>query len=102
MDGPNTNEPNANMASDLGLSAYPMTAGHIEIQAVTEAVRDISIDLIRLRDVIADQSSRFPEDQKAVLYNNVEVVSRTYKAISRQIANPLGSTESRTRCNQKG
>ena len=76
MDEPNTNEPNANMASDPGLSAYPMAAGHVEIQAVTEAVRDISIDLIRLKDLIADQSSLFPEDQKAALYNNVEVVSR--------------------------
>ena len=76
MEGQNTNEPNTNMASDPGLSAYPMTAGHIEIQAVTEAVRDISIDIIRLKDLIADRSSQFPEDEKAVVYNKVELVSR--------------------------
>ena len=50
-----------------------MIAGHIEIRAVTE---DISIDLIRLKDLIADQSSQLPQDEKAVLYNMVESVSQ--------------------------
>lgn len=53
-----------------------MIAGHIEIQAVTEDVRDIVIDLIRLKDLIADQSSQPSEDEKAVIYNEVESVSR--------------------------
>ena len=76
MEGPNTNEPNTSMALDPGLSAYPMTAGHNEIQAVTEAVRDISIELIRLEDLVDGQSAHFVGDQSALIYNNVESVCR--------------------------
>ena len=62
--------------SDPGLSEFPMTAGHLEIKAVNEAVKEISNALLSLKDLIKDLPSQFSQDHQTILHNNLERVCR--------------------------
>lgn len=62
--------------SDPGMSDYPMTAGHLEIQAVNEAVKDVANAILSLKKVIKDLPSPLSQDYQTILINSLESVSR--------------------------
>ena len=65
-----------NEGSDARVSDYPMTAGHVEIQAVKEAVKEVSNAVLSLKNVIKDLPSSLSRDHQAVLLDKLEGVSR--------------------------
>ncbi len=62
--------------SDPGPSEFPMTAGHLEIQAVNEAVKEMSNAVISLKNLIKDLPSQSSQDHQTVLHDNLERVCR--------------------------
>lgn len=59
-----------------GTTKYPMTTGHLEIQAVNEAVKEISNAILSLKNLIRDLPSQLSQDHHTILHNNLESVSR--------------------------
>ena len=53
----NIHDQTTNEGSDPRVSDYPMTAGHVEIQAVEEAVKEVSNAVLSLKNVIKDLPS---------------------------------------------
>ncbi|KAL9137863.1 MAG: hypothetical protein Q9175_000923 [Cornicularia normoerica] len=61
---------------DPGVSDYPMTAGHVEIQAVNEAAKEVSNAVLSLNNVIKDLPSQLSQDHQTLLHGNLDSVSR--------------------------
>lgn len=72
----NVHEQTTTEISDPGSSEFPMTTGHLEIQAVNEAVKKISNALLSLKNLIKDLPSRSSQGHHTILQNNLEGVSR--------------------------
>lgn len=72
----NIHEQTSSKVSDPGVSDYPMTTGHTEIQAVNEAAREVSNAVLSLKNFIEDLPSQSSQDHQTILHNNLEGVSR--------------------------
>lgn len=72
----NVHEQTTNELSDPGLSAFPMTAGHHEIQAVKEAERRVLNAILSLKKVINDLPPQLSDAHQKILHNQLEAVSR--------------------------
>lgn len=66
-----------NEDSDPGLNNFPMTSGHVEIQAVNEAVKKVLNAVLSLKNTIKDLPSPLSQDRQTVLHNNLEGVFRS-------------------------
>lgn len=65
-----------NRAFNSEVGAYPMTAGHLEIQAVKNAVRETSNAILTVKSIINDLPlSRLSLEQQGYIENNLEDVS---------------------------
>lgn len=60
---------------DLGTSDFPMTAGHLEIQAVKEAANEVSNAVLSLKNVVEKLPSQASQDHRTALNKNLEDVS---------------------------
>ncbi|KAL9066299.1 MAG: hypothetical protein Q9161_007675 [Pseudevernia consocians] len=72
----NVHEQTTTKISDPEPSEFPMTTGHLEIQAVNEAVKKISNALLNLKNVIKDLPSQLSQGHHTILNNDPEGVSR--------------------------
>lgn len=63
-------------ALDPGTTEYPMTTGHLEIQAVKEAVKEVSNAVLSLKNIIKALPSQVSQDHQNILNKNLEGVSR--------------------------
>lgn len=72
----NIHEQTSSKVSDPGVSDYPMTTGHAEIQAVNEAAKEVSNAVLSLKNFIEDLPSQSSQDHQTILHNNLEGVSR--------------------------
>ena len=75
MEEQNNHEQRTNGFPDPGVGDYPMTDGHLEIQAVNEAVREISNAILILKDIVNDLPPQFSDDHQTLLQNNLDFVS---------------------------
>lgn len=72
----NVHEQTTNELSGPGLSDFPMTAGHHEIQAVKEAERRVLNAILSLKKVINDLPPQLSDAHQKILHNQLEGVSR--------------------------
>ena len=72
----NVHEHTTDEVSDPGTSHFPMTAGHLEIQAINEAVKEVSNAFLSLKNIMKDLPSQSSEDHRPIIHRNLECVSR--------------------------
>ena len=75
MEEQNIHEQSTNGIPDPGVDDYSMTAGHLEIQAVNEAVREISDAILTLKDIVSGLPSELSGDHQTLVQNNLDFVS---------------------------
>ncbi|CAF9928788.1 hypothetical protein IMSHALPRED_007736 [Imshaugia aleurites] len=71
------NEQRSEKGSDPGESVYPMTAGHVEIQAVNEAVKKVSHAVLSLKNVIKDMPSQCSQEHQPISLDVLEDVCQS-------------------------
>lgn len=75
-EGQNIHEHITDELSDPSTSDFPMTAGHLEIQAVKEAAKEVLNAILSLKNVIENLPSQASQDHRTILHKNLEGVSR--------------------------
>ena len=72
----NVHEHTTEKVSDPTTSDLPMTAGHLEVQAVKEAAKEVQNSILSLKNIIENLPSQASHDHLTVLHKNIEGVSQ--------------------------